>query len=362
MSISSVTSTAYNQHKTRKKDNQHDDGFESFLLNHQEDDDSDSIPNTCDEGVLTKVSQLPSNIEIIDIMAWAAMQPEKEEIDMSNIQIADLTPLSQEEMLAYELDPQNWSIYFDDPQWIQKARQGILNCQKYFDFTNASDYRKMTENADYTGMSNAEKVTIIMEKYKHCYGEDFMKSFAVEYYPMNNRYADIKSKLYNELTEEFGSIENAWKANREAQYGNISESEVRKAIMEKYMQNDKMTLRNLYEAAQEMDLTGVGYALNTIMFEAFNTGLNGFGTRETLLDLPIDNKCLKQLSDVYNHFLKLNPLFAQTGPVIDDIVSSLSGNFGTKVSKDAILEMMGNQAKSSGGIYIPRELLDNLRK
>lgn len=209
-------------------------------------------------------------------------------------------------------------------------------------FSNARDYDKLTAEQDLTGMTKAEKYTVIYEKYQHCYGENFLQAFERSFtVPAAERddYTRLQIKWNNELKAEFGSIENAEKARREALYGNADENTVRNEIIGKYAQNDKLTFRDLYDMTYEMSLCGVDHGMSDALDNIFETyggyymsqpGEHGQLLREQMLDDEVTADHFKYLFDVQSSKLHFgNPTDPQMGQVIGQIQSAFSGKLSS---------------------------------
>ncbi len=154
-----------------------------------------------------------------------------------------------------------------DPEKDKNIKYAIDYYSSCFNFTNKWDYDKLTAEEDFIGMSNAEKYKAIYEKYQHCYGENFLEASAVNYQLIPSDY-DHWRKVIRQFEQEVNTacdgVDNAMEARREALYGEgLSDSDVRSAIMEKYMRDGKVTNRDYCKMTNEMDLCGVGGGINS---------------------------------------------------------------------------------------------------
>ncbi len=141
-----------------------------------------------------------------------------------------------------------------------------------FDFSNQWDFDELTAQEDFTGMSNAEKYKAIYEKYQHCYGENFLEADAVDYYAMpsdDDLWITVINRFYDEVEAACGGAKNAMEARKDALYGeDLSDKEVRQAIIDKYVRNGEITNRDYLKMTNEMDLCDVGggiHSSNTMM-------------------------------------------------------------------------------------------------
>lgn len=126
---------------------------------------------------------------------------------------------------------------------------------------NWKDYDKLTAEEDFTGMSAAEIYKAIYEKYKHCYGENFIDINAVPYVSANgtvDSFRGLIGRFNSEIRSACGSDEDIKKIRREALYGDMSDYDVRAAIIEKYTSDGKATNADLYKITAEFDRCGVG--------------------------------------------------------------------------------------------------------
>ena len=201
-----------------------------------------------------------------------------------------------------------------------KRDENIRNALNYysscFDFTNSRDYESLTAKEDFNGMSNADKYRSIYEKYQHCYGENFLEASAGDYGLIPSEY-DIYSpvirKFKEEVNEACGGEAEAIKARRDALYGeNLSDTEVRRAIIEKYVVDGKITNRDFNKMTNEMDLCGVGGGIRNSNTESEKVPVNIFDyLRERGMDTVADRimkSCMtdKEIAAYYSHSSVMN--------------------------------------------------------
>ncbi|MCH5194658.1 MAG: hypothetical protein J1F11_11910 [Oscillospiraceae bacterium] len=228
-----------------------------------------------------------------------------------------------------------------------------------FDLTNRKDYEAMTAAEDFTGMTDAEIYKAIYEKYQHCYGKNFYEANAINYLSMNKEhtYGDILRKFDDELSEVFGDAYSSrvMKARREALYGNMKEADVRSAIMEKYMEDGNITLRNLFKALNEMDACGVGGEMMRGLNRPTNFGdgvdsifnslsqTESIWAREANMDKPVTPKLFQQLKSFCESHVRTCGGDPQKVAAINQIIEMCSGGYGSYggvfVSKETIEEM-----------------------
>ncbi len=226
-----------------------------------------------------------------------------------------------------------------DPERDKNIQYAIDYYSSCFDFTNKWDYDKLTAEEDFIGMSNAEKYKAIYEKYQHCYGENFLEASAVDYEPVPSDY-DHWSKVIRQFNQEVntacGGADNAKEARRDALYGNnLSDSEVRQAIIEKYAHDGKITNRDFCKMTNEMDLCGVGGGIRNSnnpcgkipnnIFEYLRER-NHTAAMEQKMECYITKGDIKDFIEAYNHRRYLNNVSPVYGAALEQIVTSLGYN------------------------------------
>lgn len=197
-------------------------------------------------------------------------------------------------------------------EW-DKNIQSVLNYySSCFDFTNSRDYEQFTAKEDFTGMSNACKYKAIYEKYQHCYGENFLEASAGDYglIPFEyDVYSPVIRRFNEEVNEACGGEAEAVKARRDALYGeDLSDTEVRRAIIEKYVVNGKITNRDYNKMTNEMDLCGVGGGIRNSNTQSDKIPVNIFDyLRERGMDTVADRimkSCMtdKEINAYYSDY------------------------------------------------------------
>ena len=209
-----------------------------------------------------------------------------------------ITTLSFDDILANVLhNPYDPRSRYEQAMIVQL---GLMHNAKYFDYGDVNaklrELRNIAETSDYSGMSDADKVMMIYNRWDKAFG-DFRQAAAVGSMGLAGiQTADNKIMLQfiNELTDVFGNMENVHAAYRTAQYGNMSNSEIRAEIANRYPSTNKITLRDFYHMVWEMEQVGVDEGLPRLLSNANNWGPL---VREELLDKPLD---VRWLCDTYN--------------------------------------------------------------
>ena len=161
--------------------------------------------------------------------------------------------------LSYEITPTGDYAHDYD------LKMGLNYNMSCVDDKNWRDYDRLTAEEDFTGMSAAEIYKAIYEKYQHCYGKNFIDINAVPYVTTPGAFDSFQgliSKFNMEIRSACGSDADIKEIRREALYGDMSDYDVRAAIMEKYAA-DGFTNADLYKVTAEMDRCGVGGGIHT---------------------------------------------------------------------------------------------------
>jgi hypothetical protein len=216
---------------------------------------------------------------------------------------------------------QEYTCPFGTMEGTILGRLGERRDAQYFNI-KVSLSRFMAEKPDYTGMSDAEKYTAIYDRYKEAFG-DFLPAGAISYVgdPQATT-SQIWMQFGRELREVFGSYEAALRANKVAQYGNMSDSDIRAAIASKYPPMNKITLREFHEMTWEMCRVGVDNGLHEVLGSSTSWGYYSNNSvssgliREEMLDKPLD---LKSLCDAYNGMLYAGSTTSAAGQVLREL-------------------------------------------
>lgn len=228
-----------------------------------------------------------------------------------------------------------------------------------FDFTYQADYDILTENADYSGMTDGEKYRAVYEKYRHCYGENFLDALAISYTaPMqDDPYTELCEKFKTEIAKVCGlsggyaeTADQLRQLRREALYGEeASDEQVRRMITEKYPPAGEMTFRDLYKMTNEMEMCGVGGHVNNWIGEIFSEkggyygGVPaGYDMREAMLDTKVSLGHLRFMEDSYagrlSSGISMHPDF---GAVLSELIARYQKNSMTVSSE--ILEKTASE-------------------
>lgn len=218
-----------------------------------------------------------------------------------------------------------------DPEQDHQIALGLEYKKSCFDFTHAKEFDDITEaqkENGFDGMSRAEKYAAIYEKYQYCYGENFLDATAIEYVdpPLSeDAYLSVIHKFNKEIAKVCGSSANIPELRKKALYGDMSDDEIRQSIMDKYSADGTMSQRELFKAANEMDMCGIGggmrNALNPIgnpfIYQDINGIENQTDRRESMLDMPVTAAYLKDIESVYKNRIMVG------GYVDDDLFKVL---------------------------------------
>lgn len=238
-----------------------------------------------------------------------------------------------------------------------------------FDLTNRKDYEAMTAAEDFTGMTDAEIFKAIYEKYQHCYGENFYEAYAIDYLNMHmeRTYGSILRQFEDELSGVFGDYygSRVQNARREALYGNMRDDEIRRTIMEKYMEDGSITLRNLFKALNEMDACGGGGEMMSGLNRPANFGdgvdsiynslsqTESIWARERNMDKPVTPKLFQQLKSFCEYQVNFNHGSKKKLSAINQIMEMCGGGYGGSssgfVSEKTLEEMFSRMGYTMTG-------------
>lgn len=150
------------------------------------------------------------------------------------------------------------------PNFDPSVKLGLDYLSSCFDFTNSREFDALTEAEDFTGMSDAEIYKAIYEKYQYCYGEDFYRAYDIKYlaapsdydpyYPVLRRFDKEVMAACGIDYDHYSKLETL---RKEALYGDMSDYEVREAIINKYELSDGMSFRELYQISGELSSVGL---------------------------------------------------------------------------------------------------------
>jgi len=189
---------------------------------------------------------------------------------------------------------------------------------------------------DYSGMSDTEKVMSIYNRYEEAFG-DFRSVWALPYNGDSDEYSRfnrIWNQFQKELTEAFGTPEKATAAYRVAQYGSMSNADIRAEIASKYPPPGEMTLRDFKYMLWEMRQAGADDGLTNVMNAAIeNTEMCSL-VREELLDTPFDiNWLLGGYNSLYNSAVNQPRVIERgTGRVLEQLFGTVLDNRGFAIT------------------------------
>lgn len=170
---------------------------------------------------------------------------------------------------------------------IHSDRYGFENVSQ-----NLHKLRIAAVNANNSGKTDAEIFMSIYERYEAKF-PGFRTAGAVPFASRNPPLAvdAIRNQFQYELVSTFGSPRMAMAAQREALFGNKSDSEIRAAIAASYPPAGEITLREFHYMVEEMRQVGVSEGLEYLV-------MGSILVREKMLDQPAD---IRWLSDNFNH-------------------------------------------------------------
>ena len=251
------------------------------------------------------------------------------------------TPLSTEdEMLSFDDVKNNFYVYeimedgtevsqkieFKKKKFSPQVQMGLDYKKQFFDFSNAGDYKSLTESQNLDGMTNYEKYRVIYEKYQHCYGEDFLKAEVIDYpipaYSEDDPYMSVIRKFYREVNEVCGGEMAVKEARRDAYYGGMTDIEVRQAVVDSYDTSDGITFRELYNISYDIWSVGLDggfhFRLDDLFadFGAGDTAYDANIKREGMLDKKVTSAYFNKMQQVYescvSHGIMIMPDYMET--------------------------------------------------
>jgi hypothetical protein len=143
---------------------------------------------------------------------------------------------------------------------LEWALVGLSECRNNFDSPYSLDFRKISRDDDLMALSDTEKYKTIYEHYQKCFGDDFLKSFALGV-PYPGNYYSVFKTFNDEMSETFGGHKAVQKVYREAYYGDMTDDEIRNTIKENYPPKGARTYRDIMEMSYDMYRAGVDNGL-----------------------------------------------------------------------------------------------------
>ena len=217
------------------------------------------------------------------------------------------------------------------PQFSPNVENGLRYQRSCFDFTHSADFAKLTAAEDFTGMSDAEIYKAIYEKYQYCYGKNFYYGKAISYPIAPSEYDDYNKvirRFNNEVAAVLGGREQVEAARREALYGDMSDYEVRQAIIDSYNFEDGMTFRELYQMTYDIWKVGLDGGLHNRLDDLFydfstaesRANCDNIATREQFLDTKVSGKYFSELQKFYdNAMLRGNGILPEYSATLNQI-------------------------------------------
>ncbi|MDE6709308.1 MAG: hypothetical protein K2J76_02325 [Oscillospiraceae bacterium] len=282
-----------------------------------------------DKKVVT-IAELMAEYSFQDVLNDKFMKSNGELVDISEI---DRIPV--EELLK--------GLY--TPEFDNNVENGLRYQRSCFDFTNSWEFAKRTAAEDFTGMSDAEIYKAIYEKYQYCYGKNFYYGKAISYPIAPSEFDDYNKvirRFNNEVAAALGGREQVEAARREALYGDMSDYEVRQAIIDEYDLSDGMTFRELYKMTYDIWKVGLDGGLHNRLddlFDDFSTAesranCDNIATRENYLDTKVSGKYFSELQKFYdNAMLRGNGILHEYSATLNQIREACgAGSGGVSVS------------------------------
>lgn len=227
--------------------------------------------------------------------------------------------------LSYEITPTGDYAHDYD------LKMGLNYNMSCVDDKNWRDYDRLTAEEDFTGMSAAEIYKAIYEKYQHCYGKNFIDINAVPYVTTPGAFDSFQgliSKFNMEIRSACGSDADIKEIRREALYGDMSDYEVRQAIIDSYNFEDGMTFRELYQMTYDIWKVGLDGGLHNRLDDLFydfstaesRANCDNIATREQFLDTKVSGKYFSELQKFYdNAMLRGNGILPEYSATLNQI-------------------------------------------
>lgn len=207
------------------------------------------------------------------------------------------------------IDPTKMEFY--TVEFEPDVELGIKYMRSCFDIVDDGKYNKLTAEEDFTGMSRPEIYKAIYEKYQNCYGENFYYGDAISYPIPPSDYDDynkIIRRFDKEVAAALGDTEKVQAARREALYGDMSDYEVRRAIIGKYDLSDGLTFRELYQLSFDIWKVGLDGGFHNRLDDLFydfstaesRANCDNIAAREKYLDTKVTGYYFDQMEKFYH--------------------------------------------------------------
>jgi hypothetical protein len=202
---------------------------------------------------------------------------------------------------------------------LEWALVGLSECRSNFDSPYSLDFRKVSRDDDLMALSDTEIYRTIYEHYQECFGDDFLKSFALGV-PYPGNYYSVFKTFNDEMSETFGGHKAVQKVYREAYFSDMNDEEIRKTIIENYPSKGARTYRDVMEMSYDMYRAGVDnglYSNGILQDVAREIAVNG-KNYSLMLDKKVGSVYESKVWQEYKSRIKYT-LPSSAGSVISDI-------------------------------------------
>lgn len=151
-----------------------------------------------------------------------------------------------------EITSNNMESTFSDLDEYIHEEPDIYSNRTYYRIEVDQSY----ERPDYSTMSDGEIYNAVLDEYKYKYGDDFLERRILCLSPVSFAETTMYVRFRRELEKLIGGSKEIQAAAREAAYGDMTQEEVRGAILQQYSQKP-MTLRDFMHMSYEMSRVGV---------------------------------------------------------------------------------------------------------
>jgi hypothetical protein len=202
---------------------------------------------------------------------------------------------------------------------LEWALTGLSECRRNFDSPYSLDFRKVSRDDDLKALSDTEIYKTIYEHYQECFGDDFLKSFALGV-PYPGNYYSVFRTFNDEMSEVFGGHKAVQKVYREAYFGDMNDEEIRKTIIENYPPKGARTYRDIMEMSYDMYRAGVDNGLysNGILQDVAQEIASTGKSFSLMLDKKVGSVYETKVWQEYKSRIKYT-LPSSAGSVISDI-------------------------------------------
>ena len=221
-----------------------------------------------------------------------------------------------------------------------------MRAAEYIDYGDVNgklaELKSIADNADYSGMSAAEKAKVIFDRWDQAFG-DFRKVYAEGYDGIPGKLTDaclILVRFSKELQSVFGSTSNARAAYKNAVYGAMSSEDIRAEITARYPPMSEISLREFRLMVYEMYQVAADDGLWKVLqiSNSQDMGITG-DIYEAMLDKPLNQAWLFNVYNIMRNVVIKSSYF--------DV-----GNSGT-----VLHELFGAGFDERGNIYVNQQAL-----